>query len=90
MHKAELIEKMAQEFSLSKNTTKKLLDGLLRIIVSSLSEWESVGIKNFWVFRSSTTTRNFSMPKNPWQLKRLQVTTIRFKPSKLLIKTKEV
>jgi len=38
MHKAELIEKMAQEFSLSKNTTKELLDGLLRIIVSSLNE----------------------------------------------------
>ena len=85
MNKAQLVEKVADSTKLSKQVTKKVLDGFLEAIGDSLSQVTTIEIRGFGSFkvkqRKARVARN---PRTGEEVKIPSRSVPTFKPSRKL------
>ena len=62
MNKAELVEKLADQFSMTKAETERIVEALFDTVTSSLKQGEAVSVAGFGIFeakmRAARTARN--------------------------------
>lgn len=86
MNKASLIERIAAESAVSKKDSEKMLDSLVKIIISELKVGNEVTITGFGTFLSRTRhARGGVNPQNPSERIEIpEVTVAKFKTGKTL------
>jgi len=87
MTKSQLIEKISKGFNLDKNRAKELLDCMLNSLLEVLMEEKRIEIRNFGVLKLKRLKGTFiKNPKNGVEMFIGERYTIRFKPSKKLLR----
>lgn len=88
MNKSKLINTISTEINISKTTTQKVLNTLIKNIIKSVKNGKTVQLIGFGSF--STNVRNRRIGRNPQTGAEIQIsakTTIRFTPSKFFKET---
>lgn len=83
MNKAELIEKVAHETSLSKSQSETVIDAIFDIIAKAVSQGDEVKLVGFGSFlRASRKARTGRNPKTGARVEIPESTVPKFKPGK--------
>jgi len=87
MTKSQLIEKISKGFNLDKGSAKELLECMLNSLLEVLMEEKKIEIRNFGVLKLKRLKGIFvKNPKNGIEMFVGERYTIRFKPSKKLLR----
>jgi DNA-binding protein HU-beta len=83
MNRSDLVEIIALETALSKQTAEKVLVGMIKTISETVSSGEDIVIQDFGTFKLHT--RNARVGRNPATGETIQIpekTIVKFKPAK--------
>ena len=87
MTKSQLIEKISKDFNLDKDSAKELLECMLNSLLEMLIEEKRIEIRKFGVLKLKRLKGIFvKNPKNGVEMFVGERYTIRFKPSKKLLR----